>query len=104
MNRPTLAVLAEWDWVYTRSPGGHRLHHVAEWEDPDIVEPYGQGVTTCGYCGELAIPGIVSRLGLPRCAHCCDRLSIPRGKGSPKNDEELRPWVKERLAAVTDGT
>jgi hypothetical protein len=37
-------------------------------------------------------------MGMQRCAHCCDRLGIARGLGSPKNDEVLRLWVEARIA------
>lgn len=93
--------LAEWDWVVTWV--GERLHHAASLEDPDRfeVDTAGDGATTCGLATMLFVPGIFSRLTMPRCAHCCDRLGIARGVGSPKNDPELREWVEERLQTTT---
>lgn len=90
--------IAEWDWVYT--PAGRRLHHAATIEDPAEFEreATSNGLTTCGVEATLMIPGIMSRLAMPRCKPCCDRLGIPAGTGSPKNDPELRPWVEARLA------
>lgn len=89
----------EWDWAYTLGPG-NRLHHLAEieyvtdwWQNRS-----GVGWSACGVRTEYAVPGMLSRMGMERCAHCCDRLGIPRGTGSPKNDPALRPWVEARLA------
>lgn len=60
-----------------------RLHRVAEieWDDEDMTGGYG--VTVCGRRGRLIMPGLISRLSLPRCAHCCRMLGVPRGNGSP---------------------
>lgn len=38
----------------------------------------------------LAVPGMFSRLSLPRCAQCCRALGGPEGNGSPKNDDRWR--------------
>lgn len=93
--------MIEYDWIYTVGRDGKRLHHARYVRDPaawyDV--PRGYAITTCGQRGEFAIPGFMSRLGLERCAHCCDVLGIARGVGSPKNDEALRAWVARRLAA-----
>ena len=99
-----LVTAAEWDWVYTASPSGRRLHHVAEWDDPTSDEPQGDGRTTCGVRGRLSIPGLLSRMGMERCKRCCDALGWPHGIGSPKNDEALRPLVSARLDVDTKGT
>jgi hypothetical protein len=66
-------------------PGWHRLHRVAdiEWDDEDMIS--GHGTTLCGQTGRLRMPGIFSRLGLPRCAHCCRLAGVPRGDGAPAN-------------------
>ena len=45
----------------------------------------GEGITICGRKGSLMMPGIFSRIGLPRCSRCCDILGIPRGEGAPFN-------------------
>lgn len=93
--------LAEWDWVVLW--GGSRLHHAARLDDPARFDVHacGEGRTTCGRESTLYIPGILSRMSLDRCAHCCDRLGIARGVGSPKNDPELREWVEERIRTTT---
>jgi len=71
-------------------PSWNRLHRVREiiWVggDPDI-ECLGDGKAICGASGEFCIPGFLSRAMLPRCAHCCDKLGIVRGKGNPSNAE-----------------
>lgn len=92
----TIAEVLEWSWAVTRA--GTRLHHVAridrEWgsEWPSV-----KGETTCGLEGGLFVPGIVMRMSGMRCKHCCRMLGIAWGTGSPKNDDELRQWVSERL-------
>jgi len=65
------------------------LHRVAtiEWEGgEDMIA--GTGATVCGRRGRMIMPGFMSRLGLPRCAHCCRRLGIPAGNGAPFNSLE----------------
>ena len=93
-------VTAEWDWVDT--PTGERLHHLASLDDPELTDSEWQGTgrTTCGLRSTFRIPGLMSRMGVDRCARCCDRLGIARGVGSPKNDAELRPWVEKRVARM----
>ena len=76
-------------WVYTAH--GDRLHAVAELEAHDEEWwGYGGGLTVCGRHSNLSYPGVFSRMGMPRCAHCCRILKIPRGIGVPKNDLTLR--------------
>ena len=98
-TEPEFAVLAEWDWVYTATEGGKRLHHLATIKNPDTVDAEWQadGVSTCGLRKRWVIPGVLSRMGMSRCAHCCARLGWPRGIGSPKNDDALRPLPEARL-------
>lgn len=67
------------------------LHRVSsiDWDDwggepADKITGYGR--TVCGVEGRLAMPGILSRMGLPRCARCCDFVGIPRGDGAPFNE------------------
>lgn len=91
-------LLAAWDWVVL--PTYERLHHLASLDDPDETERYwvGTGRTSCNRRGLLAIPGIFSRMGLPRCQTCCRRAGFPQGTGSPKNDPACRPLVEAELA------
>ena len=93
------AVVAEWDWVYTWTDGGRHLHHLATILGPVTADAgWGaDGVSTCGLRKRWVIPGVLSRMGMPRCAHCCARPGWPRGDGSPKNDEALRPLVEAKL-------
>lgn len=64
----------------------NRLHRVAEikWDNEYMIGGYG--TTVCGLGGYLTMPGIISRMSLPRCAHCCRELGIPRGDGAPANE------------------
>ena len=84
---------SEWRWRWMVLPSWNVLHRVAEleeqWEEPPYEDerlPHGEGQTVCGRSGYLFMPGVFSRMGLRRCAHCCDRLGIPRGDGSPFNE------------------
>lgn len=76
-------------WLVLTSWG--RLHRVSEitWDDADMIR--GRGVTLCGRHGYLYMPGVVSRLGLRRCAHCCRILGVPRGDGALYNDGIVEP-------------
>ncbi|MGW3144868.1 hypothetical protein ACWDG1_09335 [Streptomyces sp. NPDC001177] len=46
-----------------------------------------QAASACGLERPWDMPGIASRLGLPRCPHCCRALGIPPGNGTPANEE-----------------
>ena len=62
----------------------HRIAVVTKVRDED--EGVGvEGKSACGLSGLWAMPGLISRMARPRCAHCCDRLGIPRGDGAPFN-------------------
>lgn len=69
------------------------LHRVSEIEPNDLEDglPNGLGVTVCGQRGHLMIPGFISRMGLRRCAHCCDALGIIRGAGNTLNGKIEEP-------------
>lgn len=71
-------------WLVTRR--WTVLHRVSaiEWQDGEMIE--GPGVTVCGHHAHLRMPGIFSRMGLPRCKVCCRRLGIPAGDGAPYNN------------------
>ncbi|WP_435113349.1 hypothetical protein [Nocardiopsis synnemataformans] len=72
-----------------------RLHAVPRQvfnpDDEDVVDaltewPGPPGRSVCGQDRGWQLPGVFSRLGCPRCAHCCDRLGIARGNGTPMNE------------------
>lgn len=48
----------------------------------------------CGLRTAFDAPGIVSRLGNPRCKKCCKALGIPQGSGSGANDQSLKRFAK----------
>jgi hypothetical protein len=80
------------DWVYTYQ--GTVLHHAtftpeAEREMDDYATAIGS--LDCGR-GErqVWIPGMFSRMGMKRCDRCCVVNGLPKGIGSPKNDDECR--------------
>lgn len=88
--------LADLDWVIT--PSGGRLHHTSQpdhlaeqLEDNGYLDSLATGGYTVGLdCGRQAarvdIPGVLSRMSVPRCARCCTATGMPRGLGSPRND------------------
>lgn len=89
MTVAELDELARVDWLYF---GSCERLHAAVSATYDAEEWCALSVTlACGRSAVRAwIPGIFSRMTLPRCAHCCDRLGMPRGVGSPKNDDDCR--------------
>ena|ERR1022692_3529153 len=72
-------------WLVLQS--WNRLHRISEvkWEDEEEMIA-GEGVAVCGAKGWFCMPGISSRLGRPRCKHCCRILGIPAGDGAPFNE------------------
>lgn len=89
------------DWLITMT--GERLHY-AELSDDEYVDmddwrqlglaeegTDGRFRLACGRTVTyISIPGLLSRMSLPRCSRCCNVVGIPRGKGSPKNSDECR--------------
>lgn len=101
--RKALSELAEWDWVYGAHDGYRVLHHPTKYNAATMEEQCAALATTsCGVRALWEIPGFLSRMDALRCDECCDRLGWPRGQGSPKNDNALRPLVEARLAAADD--
>lgn len=87
MNHPPLPGLpAPRRWLVL--PAWGVLHRVSaiEWS-ADHDETQGQGVTCCGRSGVLAMPGVFSRIGLPRCKRCCKVAGVPEGNGAPFNHD-----------------
>ena len=83
---PLLIGVDNWRSRWLVFPGAwNRLHRVSEigWEGEDMIG--GHGTTLCGRTGYLTMPGMFSRMGLPRCAHCCRLVGVPRGNGAPAN-------------------
>lgn len=92
-----LEELALWDWVITTN--GRVLHHLLEFDDSDEANAQwgGAGTTACGrHSNWLCIPGMFTRMGAQRCKRCSRVLGWPEGKGSPKNDNALRPLVEQQ--------
>ena len=78
---------SHWEWMVCST--WQRLHYIA---DESVRERFGDtgesqgGHAICGVDAVWNIPGPHSRIGLPRCAHCCKALGIPRGNGIPLNE------------------
>lgn len=83
----------KWEWMVTGD--WNRLHYVPADRDEEWLERTSDGGmigrSACGREALWELPGILSRLGRPRCAHCCREVGIPRGDGCPVNDETLNP-------------
>lgn len=60
----------------------------------EIVEDGGLEGPIWLACGRTAtyvcIPGFITRMSAMRCTGCCRALGYVQGRGSPKNDLELR--------------
>lgn len=63
------------------------LHHLPEadpagewWEE--TTDGGKSGVAACGLWTTFYAPGVLTRLGAPRCKRCCRRAGVPEGKGS----------------------
>lgn len=72
--------LSHREWLYTAT--GERLHYIATPPDEN-AEP---GIAACGRSARWYIPGLLSRLGMPRCIPCCKRIGIAPGNGTPANE------------------
>ncbi len=83
----------EWKEAWKVLPSWHVLHRVAviEARDEPDSDTWIDGVTCCGQRGYLIMPGLFSRMGLPRCAHCCRAAGVDRGGGIPGNGGECGP-------------
>lgn len=77
---------AHWRSRWLVLPSWNVLHRIStiEWDDPEQWIN-GEGVSVCGRSGWYSMPGILSRMGLKRCDHCCDILGVPHGNGAPAN-------------------
>lgn len=93
--------IVRYDWLWTLH--GERLHYAeltdeqaADMDDYRQLGLADEGTDgafrlACGWTASyIGIPGVFSRMGLYRCARCCDAVGMPRGKGSPKNDPACR--------------
>lgn len=92
-------------WWLTTIPAWRRLHAIPrksitdeEMEDALDDEPWLTRQSACGITARYTMPGPFSRMGMPRCAHCCTRIGIPRGNGTPANEGAV-----ERMLAESEG-
>jgi hypothetical protein len=84
-------------WWLTTLPSWNRLHAIPGREvdryDEDAVETLCEApgpilTSACGREAHWTMPGVISRLGMARCAHCCRKLGIAAGNGTPANGRE----------------
>ena len=87
------ALTNKYAWLVPAATWG-RLHYIPgvthetwrTWWD-DYPNEGHERTAICGRTFVVTLPGIFSRMGLDRCAHCCDRLGITRGHGACPNDD-----------------
>lgn len=96
----TFLETARWSWVMSWR-AGEVLHALAVTAHVNSGGVQAMGITACGRKGVWGLPGIFSRMDLPRCKQCSRALGWPHGVGSPKNDPALRPLVE--AAPTPDG-
>jgi hypothetical protein len=58
-----------------------QMHEAIDWCEP--IERRA----VCGPVMGFTYPGLFSRFGMARCAHCCRVLGIPVGSGTPCNEK-----------------
>ena len=90
-----------WKEAWKVLPSWNRLHRVSRvdvrghgWgDDVDESQEFTSilGATCCGIEGHLVMPGIFSRMGLNRCAHCCRIAGVEVGHGIPGNGDKCGP-------------
>lgn len=84
-------------WWLTTPTSWSRLHAIRREylppEDEALVESLTDGeggwpmeTAVCGRTQEWTMPGVLSRLSMPRCGHCCRRLGLKAGNGTPANE------------------
>lgn len=102
-----------WKQAWKVLDGWERLHRVAVVRIWDVDgegdwDGYSEltridGITCCGQAGRLSMPGLFSRMGLERCAHCCRAAGVEPGGGIPGNCDECGPedaWQLVEAASV----
>lgn len=103
-DRVTSQELVDYDWLIPSSgrPSRARLHHARVGQGLSGYDDTAWGDVTAA-CGRVlpfaVIPGVFSRMSVPRCAKCCDVLGYPRGVGSPKNDDRCRELLGLKVTA-----
>lgn len=92
-----------WRWLYTENCGLdgklHRIYYVdavadggyGDMGDYELMEDASdfvgaRGTAACGLRAKFHMPGIMSRMGRPRCKKCCRRVQVPPGDGAPYNE------------------
>lgn len=91
-------------WVETAADDWAALHWPNAYTPRDETS-VAAALFGCGATADRAhIPGLSSRISSPRCEGCCDAAELPRGFGSPVNDEACQRlilpglWDKPRAA------
>ena len=84
-----LMEVARIDWLLTAF--GRTLHGLTV-GDPITDHWWFESVQfACGLDRRYGyVPGMFTRMGAKRCFKCCDKLGLPHGTGSPRNDPECR--------------
>lgn len=94
---PPLGLPWKQAWKHQR---GSRLHRLARIDECDVLDAVGdpddvthvRGAACCGAEGIFEMPGILSRLGAPRCPACAAAAGVDaRRRGIPGNGEAAGP-------------
>jgi hypothetical protein len=75
----------DWRCRWLVTPRWRRLHRISNIAYQNDERISGDGVSCCGIRGRFTMPGIFSRMDLPRCDRCCRAAGIPAGEGAPFN-------------------
>lgn len=81
---------AEWRFRWLVTESWEVLHRVVAGTKSEGGPNCGVGAadatTACGLRRPfLAMPGVLSRMGRPRCKRCCRAVGVPQGNGAPFN-------------------
>ena len=79
-----------WGWWYT-SKGGvlHFIHQAEDLKWYAKMRDLGgfKLKASCGLLAHFTPAGMFSRMGRKRCDRCCVKMGIPKGKGTPRNEQ-----------------
>ena len=77
-------------WLYTAADNYDFLHYCEAVENWGFIDATGSiwETAACGLKAEFNAPGLLSRLGRPRCPACCAAIGIKAGNGCPANERE----------------
>lgn len=92
----------QWRWRWLQQPYPSRavtIHRVLRHKGANDDLAKIRGVeTVCGKLWEVGgMPGVLSRMGAPRCRKCCAAQGIEQGTGAPYN---AQPKIEEPATII----